>query len=228
MATESKNGNKPYTNEEIKGIGNAVGDPRRISNANKMNVTVLRVAANSMALDREGNEIERVHYRELKLFGRDADNVLANIKKGDRVKYEGRLSPKEGYENKNGDFIEEDEVLVSMNGLTKVLSGGDGESGGRSRSGDDEGGSRGRSRSRSRSRSGDDEGESRGRSRSRSRSRDPEPEDDYDDEGEDFGDDDLDIEEEPAKTSRSRSRSRSRSKAVEADDDLEDYTSTVI
>lgn len=226
MATESKNGNKPYTNEEIKGIGNAVGDPRRISNANKMNVTVLRVAANSMALDREGNEIERVHYRELKLFGRDADNVLANIKKGDRVKYEGRLSPKEGYENKNGDFIEEDEVLVSMNGLTKVLSGGDGESGGRgrSRSGDDEGGSRSRPRSRSRSRSGDDEeGGSRGRSRGRSR----DPEDDYDDEGEDFGEDDLDIEEESSKTPRSRSR-RSRSKAVEADDDLEDYTSTVI
>lgn len=226
MAYESNKGNKPYSNKYVKGIGNAVRDPKRISGKGKANVVVVRVAMNSMALDREGNEIERSEFIDLKMFYSDADRALHSITTGTRVKFEGWEYPKEGYENREGEWIEESEINVERNGITLIPS--DGKEGSRG-----DGGGRGRGRSRSRDEDEDEAPRSRGRGRSRSRTRDPEPEDDFD-EQDDFDEeveDDLGLEDdEPAPRSRSRSRSRSRTKKeAEVDDDgIEDYTQNVI
>ena len=102
----------PFQSERIEGVGNISQAPKVISGKNaKTTAVVLSVAANSRANDRYGEVVEGVRFRELKLFGYDAEYAVKVLDKGDEICYSGRLSPKE-YETRDGDLVETDEILI--------------------------------------------------------------------------------------------------------------------
>lgn len=107
--------NYAYSNERFEGFGNLTQAPKKISGDNaKTTVVVLRVAVNSQNVDRDGDAIERVEYRDVKLFGRDAELAYANFEKGQRIHYAGDVYPVE-YENRDGDLVEDYEVRAGRN-----------------------------------------------------------------------------------------------------------------
>lgn len=204
---------KGFTSENIRGIGFVGQDPEQHGK-----VVSLTVAANSRSYDRDGNEVNRTEWRNLKVFGRDSERVLDTVKKGDKIKYEGRLSPVE-YENKNGDIVETWDVLIDFDGIT-ILPMSDEER-------DEAASRRADSSSRSRrSRTEDDEDEAPRKRTRRSRAEDDEDEEDEEPRrrrrSRDEDEDDIDLEDEAP-----RKRTR-RSRRVETDDDIDDYTESVL
>lgn len=220
---------KPFSSESIKGIGNVGADPKRISGSDKMNVVVIPVAANYRGVDADRNTFEETVWRDLKAFGRDADRALESIKKGDRVKYEGRLVPNL-YVNKDGEEVLKWNVDIEFDGITIVPSDG-GERGGSGGTRTRNKPSRGRS-SRTRDEDYDDDDEEfeekpkRSRSAKPKRSRraaEPEDVDDVDDVDEDF-----DLEDEKPAPKKRASRSRTRSRSADVDDDVDEWAEKVL
>lgn len=216
MAYDRKQNKRGYSNETIRGKGNLGADPKLISGKNaEVSAVALRVGSNSMSIDKNGNEIERLVWRDIKLFGRDADAALSTLKKGDRVYYEGSMFPTE-YTDRDGNVVETWEIIC-RDGVSVGMD--------YSNTGSGEGSSNRSSRRRN-----DDEEEKPRRRTSRRSTRDEEPEDDYDDnDSDDYGDEDF--EDAPVK-SRSRKntsrRSQSRRSNVEVDDDVDDYTDNLV
>lgn len=203
---------KPFQSETITGTGRLGDNPKKFSGDNaKFTAVSLRVASASRSLDRDGNPIDRTTWRNLKVFGYQADNALKTLHKGDKIHYRGRLSPTE-YKNRDGDLVEGMDIIIDDISLALDSAPGGGF--------DDD--------SRGSSRGGGRSSRSEGGSRSRSRSRRNEEPEDQD--IEDFEDDSLedDFEDEQPKRRRSarsnsggRSRSRSRSARVD-DGDIDD------
>lgn len=191
---------KPFSSERIEGEGNLTSDPRVISGAGKTTTVILRVAANSRSLDRNGEAVEHVEFRDIKVFGWKAD-AMATLSKGDRIVYAGVLEPN-AYTNNEGEEIVTSQIRAHLVGAVPRTERGGGAS--RSRRDDaDEAPARSR-RSRR-----DDDGEAPARSRSRGRAAE--------------ADDDLDgLEDEaPARSRRSRRK-------ASTDDGLDDHTSDLV
>lgn len=151
---------KPFSSERIEGEGNLTDDPRIISGSGKVTTVILRVAANSRSIDRDGEAVEHVEYRNIKVFGWKADS-MATLSKGDRICYTGVLEPN-AFTTRDGEERVELQIRAHMVGhLPRTES---------------RGGSSGPARSRRRDEDGD-EAPTRSRSRSRSRSRDDEDDD---------------------------------------------------
>lgn len=219
---------KPFSSESIKGIGNVGADPKRISGSDKMNVVVIPVAAYYRGVDADRNTFEETVWRDLKAFGRDADRALESIKKGDRVKYEGRLVPNL-YVNKDNEEVLTWNVDIEYDGITIVPSDG-GERGGSGGTRTRSKSSRGRS-SRTRDEDYDDEDfedkPKRSRSAQPKRSRRAAEPEDVDDA--DGVDEDIDLEDEkPAPARATRSRTRSRTRSADVDDDVDEWAEKVL
>ena len=200
-----------FSNERREGFGNLVFPPKKISGRNsKVTVVALNVAVNSQNVDQDGDVIDRADFYNIKLFNRDAELALANLDKGDRIHFKGRVFPTE-YINKDDEIVESVEINADMGEvypapLWESLSGDS----------DDERPSRRRKSSK------------RKASAKRRRKDDEEAQDWDDDEDLDEGDDDdlgddFDEDPTPKRKSRSRTRSRSRKKTAEVDDDADEY-----
>lgn len=198
-------------------------DPVQISGENAKTTSVgINVAVNSQQYnDRDGETYKSARFYNLIVFGANAEIALEKLSKGDTITFHGRVRAGKPYENKNGDLVETDQVVVD--GISIPLFALDWLG---SNSDDDEDESP-RSSRRSR-RSQDDEDESPRSRRSSSRSRRSRQEDlDDEDLNIEFDDEDDDDEDfEPKKTSRRSSRKKKTTRAsADVDDDVEDYVS---
>lgn len=156
------NDDKPFSSERIEGEGNLTDDPRIISGEGKVTTVILRVAANSRSIDRDGNPVEHVEYRDIKVFGWKAD-AMATLSKGDRICYAGFLEPN-AYTTRDGEERVDLQIRATLIGHLPRTE----------RKGGGSGGSSGPARSRRRN---EDAEEAPSRSRSRSRARDDEDDD---------------------------------------------------
>ena len=210
-----------FSNEKIFGFGNLTRDPIKLSGAKASTTAVaLNVAANSQSYNRDGELIERTEFRNIKVFGRDADMAYANLQKGDRIHYGGRVFPDE-YQNKEGELVESivinaepGEVYAAPFWENREVVEDDED--------DDETPSRSRKRSSSRKSS------KAGSSRRRKRQVEEDVAE-WDDE-EELDDEDLDddFEEDtpprqPQRRSRRKPASKKKSSDVDVDDDLDEY-----
>lgn len=189
---------KPFSSERIEGEGNLTSDPRVISGPGKVTTVILRVAANSRSIDRDGSAVEHVEYRDIKVFGWKAD-AMTTLSKGDRIVYAGVLEPN-AYTNNEGVEVVTSQVRAHLVGAVPRTERGSG-GGGASRSRRDDSGEA-PARSRRSRRNDADEAPARGRA---------------------AADDDVDGLEDEA-PARSR---RSRRKAA-VSDDLDDHTSDLV
>lgn len=150
---------KPFSSERIEGEGNLTSDPRVISGPGKVTTVILRVAANSRSINRDGSAVEHVEYRDIKVFGWKAD-AMTTLSKGDRIVYAGVLEPN-AYTNNEGEEVVTSQIRAHLVGAVPRTERGSGGGASRSRRDDsDEAPARSR-----RSRRGDaDEAPARGRS----------------------------------------------------------------
>lgn len=149
---------KPFSSERIEGEGNLTSDPRVISGPGKVTTVILRVAANSRSINRDGSAVEHVEYRDIKVFGWKAD-AMTTLSKGDRIVYAGVLEPN-AYTNNEGEEVVTSQVRAHLVGAVPRTERGGGGGSSRSRR-DDSGEAPARSR-RSR-RDDSDEAPARGR-----------------------------------------------------------------
>lgn len=189
---------KPFSSERIEGEGNLTSDPRVISGPGKVTTVILRVAANSRSINRDGSAVEHVEYRDIKVFGWKAD-AMTTLSKGDRIVYAGVLEPN-AYTNNEGEEVVTSQVRAHLVGAVPRTERGSG-GGGSSRSRRDDA-DEAPARSRRSRRDDSDEAPARGRA---------------------AADDDVDGLEDEA-PARSR---RSRRKAA-VSDDLDDHTSDLV
>lgn len=200
-----------YTNMSESGFGNLVDNPKKISGANSStSVVVICIAVNSKNTDKDGRDIERAVFRQVKLFGFEADNAMEDFSKGDRVHYAGAMFPIE-YENRKGEIVEDWEInadrgQVYLAPLPERI--------------------RGKSGSNVESHRKSQGGSSRVSSRVKN-------DDDFDDDfDEDILGDDFDEDEAPRRpqrrTTSSRTRGGKRKRSVQVDDDVDDYDADII
>lgn len=178
MAYNNNNNDpKPFSSERIEGEGNLTSDPRVISGPGKVTTVILRVAANSRSLDRDGTAVEHVEFRDIKVFGWKAD-AMTTLSKGDRIVYAGVLEPN-AYTNNEGEEIVTSQIRAHLVGSVPKTerSGGGGST--RSRRNDDADEAPARSR-RSRRDDDDDGGEDAAPAKSRGRAADTDSDDDVD------------------------------------------------
>lgn len=135
---------KPFSSERIEGEGNLTADPRIISRPGKVTTVILRVAANSRSIDRDGTPVEHVEFRDIKVFGWKAD-AMATLSKGDRIVYAGTLEPN-AYTNNDGEEVVVSQVRATLVGAVPRTERGSGNGGGASRSRRSESPTRSRSR----------------------------------------------------------------------------------
>lgn len=79
-----------YLNKAII-IGNLTRDPELRSLPSGVNVTTFAVATNRNYRDKDGNKQEDTQFHNIVVFGKQADNVAAYLKKGNTALVEGRL-----------------------------------------------------------------------------------------------------------------------------------------
>lgn len=105
--------------------GHAGADPdmRSLSNGNP--VANLRIATNEGYKDRNGNWVEKTEWHRIVVFGRSAEWVRDNVRKGDNVHVEGALQTRE-WEDQQGNKKTSTEVKAFRIQKPGAKAGGSG------------------------------------------------------------------------------------------------------